>query len=134
MITLAKREPVLNEVPLPMRQNPDLNSAVLEAKKRFEQLIDEHDLHEAKRELLWGYGDLLQSHDFISLTVNETDELGRRDATRATNTRGLLDPLRRDGMLLGILGDLLQKRWRKVNDKLILNLRELEASELEHAH
>ena len=127
-------EPLQVGVADPIRKNPGLDEAVKLATQRFEQLLEEYDAHEARRTMIWGCSDPLESDGHIILNLREQDEFGHRDFNRMTSPKKLLDPLRREGFLLDLLIDVLQKRWRKVNEKRYSDLRTFEAAEMEHGH
>jgi len=115
-------------------QKPELKAAVLNATRRYQSLIEKYNLYEADRELIWGVDSLNGQYSHIVLLVHERDKYGNRSAQQLITPKHLIDPIARNAAISDAYMDIIGARWKQVNERIITELRELEATEVSYAN
>ena len=115
-------------VPPGVERDPEVASAIERATTAVIDLIRQHNLDPAKRELLWvTSGEPPFQH--VVAHLSESDEYGRRQADRSFSRRRLLDPVGRQEVMISILLDVRGQRREKIGRMWRRGIDELEQQE-----
>lgn len=115
-------------VPPGVERDPEAASAIEGATNSFIELIRQHNLDPAKRELMWGTSGEAP-FQYVTAHLSEVDEYGRRQADRSLSRRRLLDPINRVGAMIHLLLDVRGQRREKIGEVLRRGIDELERQE-----
>lgn len=108
-----------------VERDPEAERAITQATDYLGELIRQHHLGPAKRELMWGTSGQ-PPFEHVVAHLRESDGYGSFQSDRLFPRRRLLDPVTRDGLMISLLLDVRGKRRAKMGEVIRRGLDELE--------
>jgi len=124
-------EPLLVGYASPIKQDQELFAALQRAKQELEELVEQHGLSPARRELNWASSGSSTPEHVIAHLIEE-DRYGSRQANAMARRTQWLDPVSRYQLMITLLLDVLGKRWHQMDKSIERGIEQWEREETEH--
>jgi hypothetical protein len=111
-----------------IRQDRELFAALQQATSSLEQLVEQHGLSPARRELNWG-SSATAPPELVIAHLTEEDEYGLRQANASARRTRWLDPVSRYQMMISLLLRVRGERWYEVDKSIERGIEDLEREE-----
>lgn len=113
-----------------VEKDPELAEAITLATNELRDLLQQHGIDPAKRELIWG-ASAEHPISHVVAHLSEKDEYGTRQAHELFTRRWLLeDPVNRKMAVINLLLDIRGQRRAKIGDQWRRGIDELERQEV----
>lgn len=126
MNTTTTIEPILVGYSAQIKQDQELYTALQHAVVELEQLVEQHGLSPARRELNWASS---SSPGQVIAHLIERDEYGSRQANTTARRSWWLDPVSRLQVMISLLLSVRGERWRAVHKSIERGIDQLEREE-----
>lgn len=129
MSTTATVDDLVVSVAPVVKQDPELAEAITLATNELRELLQQHGIDPARRELMWG-ASTENPIPFVNAHLSESDEYGTRETNGTFSRRWLLDPVNRKMGVIRMLLDIRGQRRAKIGDLWRRGIDELERQEV----